>query len=55
VGQNLQDHPACLVALPLKDKYDGIAITGGCSCQAARGFKEGCGVLLARADNSRRG
>lgn len=27
VGQNLQDHPACLVALPLKDKYDGIAIT----------------------------
>ncbi len=28
VGANLQDQPACLTAAPLKDKYDGIAISG---------------------------
>nr|WGL47427.1 fatty acid photodecarboxylase [Chlorella sorokiniana] len=27
VGANLQDQPACLTAAPLKDKYDGIAIS----------------------------
>ena len=29
VGANLQDQPACLTAAPLKDKFDGISITGG--------------------------
>lgn len=29
VGQNLQDQPACLTAAPLKDKYDGISLSGG--------------------------
>ncbi|EFN50890.1 hypothetical protein CHLNCDRAFT_28598 [Chlorella variabilis] len=28
VGQNLQDQPACLTAAPVKEKYDGIAISG---------------------------
>lgn len=28
MGQNLQDHPACLTAAPLKDKYDGISLSG---------------------------
>nr|7AV4_AAA Chain AAA, Fatty acid photodecarboxylase, chloroplastic [Chlorella variabilis] len=27
VGQNLQDQPACLTAAPVKEKYDGIAIS----------------------------
>ena len=39
VGANLQDQPACLVALPLKAKYDGISITGAACwiCCAAGG------------------
>lgn len=31
LGANLQDQPACLTAAPLKDKYDGIALSGGFS------------------------
>ncbi|GAB4823239.1 hypothetical protein N2152v2_010285 [Parachlorella kessleri] len=27
VGQNLQDHPACLTAVPLKEKYQGTSVT----------------------------
>lgn len=30
VGRNLQDQPAALTAAPLKDKYAGISLTGGC-------------------------
>ena len=28
VGRELQDQPAALTAVPVKDKYDGISITG---------------------------